>query len=118
MPENWPAIAADVTAALAEVGFAATLIRANTGPATPWDTTPVVAGTLVQVTVVRDDWTQRQVDGTLIRADDQWFIMDASAEPREDDRMTVQGVALRVVRSKPLNPGGVALMYEVQARRP
>lgn len=117
MPENWTAVAADVTAALAEVGMAATLTRPDTGPSTPWDTAPVVAGAALAVTVMRDDWTRRHVDGTLILADDVFFMMDATIAPTPDDRLTVDGDVFRVIRVKPTSPAGVNVMFEVQARR-
>jgi hypothetical protein len=115
--ENWAAVAADVIAAMAEVGMAATLTRPDTGPATPWDTAPVVAGAALAVTVMRDTWTRRHVDGTLIMADDAFFLMDATVAPTPDDRLTVGGDVFRVIRVKPTSPGGVAVLYEVQARR-
>jgi hypothetical protein len=117
MPENWTAIAADVTAALADVGMAATLIRPETGPTTPWDTAPVVAGAEVVATVIRDTWTRRHVDGALVMADDQFFLMDATVTPTADDRLTVGGQTLRIVRVKPTSPAGAAVLFEVQARR-
>lgn len=117
MPEDWTAVASDVTAALAEVGMAATLTRPGTGPTTPWDATAVTPGAALAVTVVRDTWTRRHVDGALIMADDAFFLMDATVAPTPDDRLTVGGTDYRVVRVKPTSPGGVAVLYEVQARR-
>jgi hypothetical protein len=117
MPEDWVAIAAEAQAAIDENGFTASLVRADTGPATPWDGTAVVPGDPIAVKVLRDTWTRRRIDGTLIRSDDQWFLVGAAVEVRADDHLLVQGIELQIVEAKPLAPGGPTLLYEVQARR-
>jgi hypothetical protein len=116
--EDWTAVAADATEAIAEVGFAATLIRPNTGPLTPWDAAAGVPGAKLDVVLVRDTWTRRHVDGTLIMADDVFFLMDSGVTPTANDRLDFGGGDVyRVVRVKPTSPGAVAVLYEVQARK-
>lgn len=117
MPEDWTAVASDVTAALAEVGMAATLTRPGTGPTTPWDATAVTPGAALAVTVMRDTWTRRKVDGALILADDMFFLMDSASAPTINDRLSIGGEEWRVVRVTPTSPGGVNVLFEVQLRR-
>lgn len=117
MTENRTAIAAEVAEAVAEVGFAATLTRPGTGPTTPWDATAVTPGAALAVTVMRDDWKKRHIDGTLVMAGDLFVLMDATVAPTPDDRLAIGGETWRVVRVTPTSPGGVNVLFEVQLRR-
>ena len=64
MAENWAAVAAEISAALGEVGFAATLIEpgAETGP--EYDPT-IGAETEHLVTVLADEIKRRDGNGTV-----------------------------------------------------
>jgi hypothetical protein len=117
-------IAAEVAAALreagAEVGNGAPLIATLTrtprreNPGDP-DPGPPVA---YPVAVVISEYDLRHVDGTQIQAQDRRVLMEAAGvAPMPGDKLTVNGTAYNVIRAMPLDPGGVALMYEVQARR-
>lgn len=117
MAEDWAAVAADVAAALAEVGFAATLQRPSTGPATPWDAAPVVAGATVAVTIMQDRYALGLIDGALIRADDRRILMSSSVAPTVADKLAIGSETLAIINVTPTAPGGTAVLYEVQARK-
>lgn len=117
MSEDWSAVAAEVAAAIAEVGFAATLKRPDTGPATPWDAATVIPGAEIPVTILSDTYDLRHIDGTLIRAQDRRIMMASTVVPTENDRLIIAGVTHQIVRVTTLEPGGIALLFEVQARK-
>ena len=117
-------IAAEIAAALreagSEVGNGAPLIAVLTKTprkSNPGDPDP---GTAVDypMAVVVSDYDLRHVDGTQIQAQDRRVLMEAAgAAPLPGDKLTVNGVAYKVIQAIPLEPGGVALMYEVQCRK-
>ncbi|MCB5411783.1 hypothetical protein [Pseudogemmobacter faecipullorum] len=116
MSEDWGQIAEEVTAALAEVGFTATLIRpgAPTGPSyDPQPGTP----TTHTVTLMQDTISLGLIDGTAIRASDKLVMMAADGTvPTTADKITLGGKAMTIVRVEPFAPGGVDLFYEVLLR--
>lgn len=69
-------------------------------------------------------YEQGERDGTLVRADDRRFlvagltstgaILEAPSPAR--DKLVVGSVALEIVSTKPVEPGPVAVVYEVQCR--
>lgn len=117
MAEDWAAVASDVSAALAEVGFAATLQRPSTGPATPWDATAVTPGATVAVTIMQDTYDLRHIDGALIRADDRRILMASDVVPTVADKLVIGSETLAIINVTPTAPGGTAVLYEVQARK-
>ncbi|MCA2013515.1 hypothetical protein LCM17_18640 [Cereibacter sphaeroides] len=117
-------IAAEIAAALreagAEVGDGAPLIATLTKtprPENPGDPDPgPPVGYAVAVMV--SDYDLQHVDGTQIQAHDRQVLMEAAeVAPLPGDKLTVNGTAYNVIRAMPLEPGGVALMYEVQCRK-
>ena len=117
MAEDWTAVASGVAEALGEVGFAAILQRPNTGPATPWDATAVVAGAQVAVTIMQDTYSLAHIDGALIRADDRRILMASDVVPTVADRLIIGSETLAIINVTPTAPGGVAVLFEVQARK-
>ncbi len=115
-------IAAEISAALREAAtetgdgeLIATLTKKGTQDS-PWDdpATP----TTHSVAVVVTEYDLRHVDGVLIQAQDRRVLVEAAGVvPKPSDTLTIGGVVYNVIRSMPLDPGGVALMFEVQARR-
>ena len=116
-------IAGEIAAALAEAGaevgngpLVATLTKTprKTNPGDP-DPGPPVDYLL---TVVVTEYDLRHVDGTQIQAQDRLVLMDAAGvAPLPGDTLTVGATVYNVFRAMPLDPGGVALMYEVQCRK-
>ena len=68
---------------------------------------------------VKLDYSQREVDGTSIKAGDQRVYMSAEAglDPEAGDLVTIGSEAWRVVVSRTLAPAGVAVLLDVQVRR-
>lgn len=62
------------------------------------------------------DWPAKEVDGTSILRGDKKILLEASQAPTTKDRMIIGGVDHEIISSKPLAPGGVAVIYIVQAR--
>lgn len=114
MSENWAAVAADVATAIADVGFAATLLAPSfSGP--EYDPTP---GTDTQypVTVIDDQITKQDATGT-VTGTRRVLTMAADVVPARGWRVTVRGQTLRIMNVTETAPGGVSLMFdcEVQA---
>jgi hypothetical protein len=115
-------IASEVAAALREAGTAtgngplvAVLQPALTG-GTPWDA-PGATPAPVNVVVVVDRYTSREIDGARILSGDKRVLMEAGvAVPKPGDGLTISGVAHRIENVDPLSPAGVSVMYECQAR--
>lgn len=125
MAEDWNAIAAEVDAALKSVGstdagFTGVLAQTTFSGGDPWDPgsgTPVTVET--NVTIVVSEYAKSEIDGTLIQSGDRKVLMTAIAgvEPKASDVLTISGAAYTVINAMPLDPAGIAVMYEVQARR-
>lgn len=119
-------IAAEVAAALreagAEVGTGSPLIATLTktprrqNPGDPDPGPPVNHS----VAVLISEYDRRHVDGTQIQAQDRRVLMEAvgiGVVPLPGDKLTVGGTVYNVITAMPLDPGGVAIMYEVQCRK-
>jgi hypothetical protein len=89
---------------------------ASTGTATETAGTPVVVSGVVK------EYSERDVDGTLITTKDKKIVVEgralaaAGVTPSEDDRVSISGVDYQVVRLMPKSPAGVAIVYEAQVR--
>ena len=101
-------------------GTDATLVQFGggdaTNPARPWEGAGASAST-VQVRVVLDDYgvMERAVTGIADR--DRKVLMEPGvAVPGTGDDLVVDGTVYDVVSVKETAPGGVPLLYTVQAR--
>lgn len=67
---------------------------------------------------VKLEYTQREIDGTNIKAGDQRVYMSAAAglDPQPGDAVTLGAEVWRVVKSSTLAPAGVAVLLDVQVR--
>lgn len=117
-------IAAEVAAALSEVAadvgagaFTVTLTQSSGEPANPWDTdTSTDAATAINAVV--QEYPQSMIDGTLIRQSDRRVMMAATGpKPTTADTLTIDSVVYEIVSVRETSPSGVALYYEVQARK-
>lgn len=116
MSEDWMSIADEVTAALREVGFTATLIRPGLTVGPEWDPTPLPP-TEHTLRVMQDTLGLGLIDGSTIRAGDLRLMCAAEGiRPTTADRLTVQGVTYAVVLCEPFAPGGVDLFYDLLLR--
>jgi hypothetical protein len=68
---------------------------------------------------VKLDYSQKEIDGTLIKAGDQRVYMSAEPglDPKTGDAVTLGAEVWRVVDSRTLAPAGIAVLLDVQVRR-
>jgi hypothetical protein len=113
MSENWPAIAADVTAAIADVGFDITLTRKASANLTPWDTLPA-RDTLTVRVIDGKPWRNRIAGGSEVQTGRSLLCAPGANVPMMGDRVTVRGVEHEVIMQRPVAPGGVDLFHVVE----
>lgn len=112
-------LAADAAALLAEFGAPAVLRRAADGD---YDTNFAEVddnGTQVYNTVaVRGEFKRSDIDGTQILATDVRLYVSPSlaTAPLPGDRIAFDTETFIVVNSKPVKPGAVVLLHDVQCR--
>lgn len=83
------------------------------GDATNTETDYPVTGALIDI-------ASEQVDGTTIFATDQRILLSAeglSVTPKADDNIVVSSASYKIIRVKPINPGGIAVVYDIIVRK-
>ena len=67
---------------------------------------------------VEFEYNQREVDGALIQSGDRRVLIapNLGTTPQSGDVITLGAYRLEVVESRPLQPAGVVVLHEVQAR--
>lgn len=110
--------AADATEAIREFGQAVTITHVVTGaydPATGLvsSTSTVQSGFAVELA-----YSSSEIDGTLILRGDKKLLLSISGMTAiaVEDTCTVGGVVYVIKNVKPLSPGGIVLLYELQLR--
>lgn len=97
-------------------GTAAAIVRStSTGDA--WS--PTITDTDYACEVVVTNYAQSAIDGTLIHQNDRKVLLSTKGltiTPTDGDKITVAGLTFEIVSLKPLAPGGVNVLWEVQAR--
>lgn len=111
----------DNTAAplLAEFGQAAVLRRPTVGSG-PARNPGVGAPTDYDCTLVVDTYRNFERDGTRIKAGDKKVLLSTeglTVAPLTSDQLVIAGEVHSIVNVEPLSPGGVVVMWTVQARR-
>jgi hypothetical protein len=90
---------------------------AATGPAhNPTIAAPVSYSATAVVTV----FSKREVDGERVRVTDKRVMVgagDLNITPETSDTITIGGVEHAIISVTPTSPGGVAVIYEIQARK-
>jgi len=123
---NGSDIAAEIAAALAEVGtdtgtgpLVATVTRAPAdSPVNPWDAAAEDEPTEYSINVIRDAWKFGEVNGTSILATDLKLMAAAgTVVPKPKDKITVSGEVYNIMDVMPEAVGGVDLYYIIQARK-
>lgn len=111
MSEDWAAIQAEVADAVASVGFAATLERQcpTDGPegGAEW-------ATVATITVIDDTITRRDAGGMVTGETRVLTIKGNGIVPQKGWRVQVRGVWHRIAAVKPLAPGGVDLLIDLE----
>jgi hypothetical protein len=113
MSENWTAIAAEIEAAIASVGFAATLEEPGTATGPSYDPT-IGAPTLHAVTVI-DDMIKKRDAGGMVTGSARVLTMKGNGTvPLKGWRVQVRGQWHRIAQVWPLAPGGTDLLFDVE----
>ena len=113
MAENWPAIAADVAAAILDVGYPVLVIRPIGPPLQPWDTALQDADRFF-CTVVDQGIRQTRAAGSSELVLRRVLLAPADAAPRVGDRVELLGVGHAVLAVQPTAPGGVPVLVKVE----
>lgn len=117
MAEDWEAIAGEVADALEDTGFTVTLRKPVAGgPATPWDATAEPTPDDYTLNVVLTHVDKKDQSGTLIGETKRVLIAESAngVVPHKDDKVFIDSVWTEINNVKPLAPGGVDLMYEIE----
>jgi hypothetical protein len=114
---DWDDLATDVDDLLAEfqeitlTRTAATYDPATSSTGTPTETVQTGSGAEIE-------YDSRDIDGTLVKVGDKKLLLSAVdfTEPQAGDVVTVGANTYTVIRCKPTNPAGTAVLYQVQVR--
>jgi hypothetical protein len=113
MAENWAAVAADIGGAIAEVGFAVTLIEpgAETGP--DYDPTP---GAEIEhaVIAIADNIQRRDGNGTVTQTVQVLTIAATGVTPVKGWHVEARGQRHRIGAVYPLAPGEGYLLFDLE----
>lgn len=118
-------IAAEVAAALGEAAtatgdgpFTATIIRAGEPDKSTYPPTPG-ADIELPVRALVGSYSMRDRESSLIQAGDIKVMIEAQGTvPKSSDKLRIDGGApYSIISVAPVQPGGVALYFTVQARR-
>lgn len=113
MSEDWASIATEIADAIASVGFAATL--EEPGAATGLDSDPTLGdATLHTITVIDDQVTKRDAGGMVTGTARVLTIKGNGTVPVKGWRVQVRGQWHRIATVKPLAPGGVDLLFDLE----
>jgi hypothetical protein len=103
---------------LIKFGQAGSIVRDVPGGGSDWDPgEPVPTPYACTVAVLKFD--NKDIDGTLIKATDKKVYIAAKGLaiiPTTTDRISIGGVQHTVIRVMPLNPAGINVYFELQAR--
>lgn len=79
---------------------------------------PIVTPVEYPVTLVETGYSLTNRNETLIQTGDKLGIISTEGEaPKLDDKLRLDGTDYSFVDLQPLNPGGLTLLFEFQARR-
>ena len=111
--------AADATGAIREFGQTVTITHLTAGAYNPATGAVSNTSTVQTGTAVELDYNVSEIDGVLIQRGDKKLLVAVSGitviEP--NDTCTVGAVVYLIKNVKPLSPGGIVLLYEVQVRK-
>lgn len=114
---NYNALALAAKRLLTEFGQTVTLTRTSgesinpiTGAVTPGSDTAYTPKAVVK------NYSNNDIDGTRIKAEDRLLVMDDTVEPITDDVVAFGSVTYQVVSVKVADPAGTPLVYFAQVR--
>lgn len=115
---NYPRAQASALGLIDKFGQAGSIVRDVPGSGPEWDPgDPVPMSHTCTMAVLRFD--NKDIDGTLIKATDKKVYIAAkelSVVPTTTDKLMIGGQSHTIVRVMPLNPAGINVYFEVQAR--
>ena len=112
MAEDWVSVAAEVSAALAEVGFDAT--RHAPGANTGTDADPVWGAETEYTAKVLVDVSRRRDQSGMVTGLTQTITVEVfDAVPQKGWWVTIRGERHRIAEVQSLAPGGVDLLYDL-----
>ena len=111
-------VAEAIASASAEVGSGVALVGTLYRPAgladTPWATSAETPQTW-SVNVLSLDPETKWIDGQLVRSENRRVLMEATGpRPMEGDKITISDSTFRVMKVRPLEPGGVPILYTLE----
>ena len=119
--EDYVAIRAEVLAALKEDGCSVSLVVTSTGEL---DTVTGQYPDAVTVTypgaAILKSYSIKEIDGSVLQQGDRKILLaldDPGVVPATIDNLDVLGVLYAIQDVKPADPAGMAILYEIQARR-
>jgi hypothetical protein len=123
MTFDYAATAAEAAELLAEFGQSVTLTRNTPGAYNPETGAVSVSGATHTGMGCAFDYAQSDIDGTEIKRGDQRLYLspkksDGSAmpTPQTGDTVTIGAAVYAVMASRPLAPGGIVVLHDVQLR--
>ena len=66
------------------------------------------------------NYESKDVDGTLIKTGDKRVLLSYTKgmpEPNTDHILTINGLNWPIINCQPIEPGGTAVLYDIQVRR-
>lgn len=115
---NYPRAQANALRLIDKFGQTGAIVGDVPGSGPEWDPgEPVPTSHTCTMAVLKFD--NKDIDGTLIKATDKKVYIAAkglSVVPTTTDKLMIGGVAHTIVRVMPLNPAGINVYFEVQAR--
>ena len=113
MAENWTAIATEIAAAIASVGFTAQIevLGTQTGP----EYDPIQGpATLTDIKAIDGQIERRDSNGIITETVRVLTIGAVDLVPEKGWRVLVRGVYHRIAKVMPLAPGDGYLLYELE----
>jgi len=104
------------TRLLAEYGQSASLISITDGEYDVETGTKPQIETAIPVNVVKQNYQNREVDGSLIKRGDVRLLMEAGQEPKTGDVVAFYNKRWTVIHVDPVDPAGTVILYRVQVR--
>lgn len=92
-------------------------IRRTETSGDPWN--PGTSDTDYPCILVALDYDQKDIDGTLIKSTDKKVYVATKGltiQPTTTDKAIIGGVVSSILQAKPLNPAGIVVYWELQAR--
>lgn len=114
-------VAQALAEASSEVGAGPLVVmlrQRDAAPATPWSATEPT-DLQFPLRAVRSSYDRRLVDGVMVQAEDIRLVVEAvpGVRPKPTDTVAIDGEVYSVITARPVSPGSVALMWELQCRR-